>query len=131
MISKRQSAAQLIFENKQQAQKITRKIPLQVFAAEWFSRIDSSTENRTYLMENFLPVLILGCENVLKEAQTKQLVSPNKRDPNFNPINVLAQYLMRNNPKFNNQNEGSPYVRKMREVYQELKEQMNAIQGNK
>ncbi len=82
-------------------------------------------------MENFLPVLVLGCEKVLNEAQAKQLVAQNKKDPNFNPINHLAQFLMRNNPKYSNQNESSPYVRTMREVYQELKEQMNSIQGNK
>jgi hypothetical protein len=131
LISKRDLAIQTINENKSQASAVTRKIPIQVLAAEWFSRIDSSTENRTYLMENFLPVLVLGCEKVLNEAQAKQLVVQNKKDPNFNPINHLAQFLMRNNPKFSNQNESSPYVRTMREVYQELKEQMNSIQGNK
>ena len=54
-----------------------------------------------------------------------------KKDINFNPINFLAQYLMRNNPKYNNQNETSHYVRSMREVYQELRDQMFEIQGNK
>jgi hypothetical protein len=131
LIAKRDLTIQAVGLNKGQANVITRKIPIQVLAAEWFSRIDSSTENRTYLMENFLPVLVLGCEKVLNEAQNKQLVAQNKKDPNFNPINFLAQFLMRNNPKLSNHNESNQFVRTMREVFQELKEQMNAIQGNK
>ncbi len=38
---------------------------------------------------------------------------------------------MRNNPKYNNSNETSAYVRTMREVYHELREQMFAFQENK
>lgn len=102
-----------------------------MLALEWFSKIDPSTESRAYLIENFLPVLILGCEKVLKEAQRKNLVEKNQKDANFNPINYLAQYLLRNNPKYNNHNESSPYVRTMREVYLELREQIFAIQGNR
>lgn len=121
----------IISSNKEQAKLITRQIPLQLLAAEWFTKIDPSTESRAYLIENFLPILVLGCEKVLKEAEQKNLVAKNEKDSNFNPINYLAQYLMRNNPKYNNQNETSPYVRTMREVYQELREQMFSMQGNK
>lgn len=132
LLSKRQLAIQQIAQNKDQAvNKIARRVPIQVLATEWYSRIDASTENRTYLMENFLPVLVLGCERVLKEAQARQLVAQNKKDADFNPVNVLAQYMLRHNPRHNNQNETSSYVRTMREVYQEMKEQMHAMQGNK
>jgi uncharacterized protein (UPF0297 family) len=93
--------------------------------------MDPSTETRAYLIENFLPILVLGCEKVLKEAQARHLIEKNLHDHNFNPINVLAQFLMRNNPKYNNHNETSSYVRTMREIYQELRDQMFAMQGNK
>ena len=104
---------------------------MQLLALEWLNKIDASIETRAYLVENFLPMLVLGCEKILKEAQNRNLLQENKKDVNFNPINQLAQYLMRNNPKYNNDNETSAYVRTMREVYQELREQMFAFQENK
>jgi hypothetical protein len=105
-----------------------------MLAHEWLNKIDASIKTRAYLMENFLPILILGCEKVLKEV-SKELTNAesgeNKVNPNFNPINILAQFLMRNNPKYNNHNETSSYVRTMREVYQELRDQMFAFEENR
>jgi hypothetical protein len=132
LIQKRNQVKLSIISNKEQANRIvTRQIPVQLLALEWLNKIEASIETRAYLVENFLPILVLGCEKVLKEAQIKNLLSENKKDLNFNPINQLAQFLMRNNPKFNNSNETSAYVRTMREVYQELREQMFAFQENK
>lgn len=132
LIQKRNQVKLSILSNKEQANRIvTRQIPVQLLALEWLNKIEASIETRAYLVENFLPILVLGCEKVLKEAQIKNLLNENKKDLNFNPINQLAQFLMRNNPKFNNSNETSAYVRTMREVYQELREQMFAFQENK
>jgi hypothetical protein len=110
---------------------LARKVPIEMLALEWLNQIDASIETRAYLVENFLPVLVLGCERVLKEADKKDLIQENKSDLNYNPINILAQFLMRNNPKYNNHNETSSYVRTLRQVYQELREQMFAFQENK
>ena len=131
MIIKRNISRHIIDLNKNEANTITRQIPLKLLALDWLNKIAPSVENRAYLIENFLPILILGCEKLLKEAQNRNLIDNKKKDINFNPINFLAQYLMRNNPKYNNQNETSHYVRSMREVYQELRDQMFEIQGNK
>ncbi len=133
MIIKRNISRHIIDINKNEAYKITRQIPLKLLALDWLNNITPSVETRAYLIENFLPILILGCEKLLKEAQNRNLIDNNhqKVDVNFNPINYLAQYLLRNNPKYNNQNETSHYVRSMREVYQELRDQMFEIQGNK
>lgn len=117
--------------NKDEAVDLARKVPTEMLALEWLNKIDASIETRAYLVENFLPVLVLGCEKVLKEASKRSLVSENKSDINYNPINVLAQFLMRNNPKYNNTNETSSYVRTIRQVYQELREQMFAFQENR
>lgn len=116
---------------REDAEKLNRKIAIELLALEWFTKLDSSAETKSYLLENFLPILVLGCEKVLKEAQKKNLITKTEIDPNFNPINRLAQFLMRNNPKSNNHNETSPYVRTTREVYQELRDQLHVLQGNK
>ena len=128
---KRKQAFDALLVNKEQAMADTREIPLHMLAIEWFNKIDASIETRAYLVENFLPMLVLGCEKVLKDAQKRNLVEQNKKEADFNPINLLAQYLMRNNPKYNNHNETSAYVRTTREVYHQLREQMFAFQENK
>ena len=131
LLEKRSIAKENVIRNKEEATAINRQVPLKLLALDWFNTTDPSTETRAYLIENFLPILVLGCEKVLKEAEAKKLVQKNSADHNFNPINYLAQYLLRNNPKYNNQNETSAYVRTMREIYQELRDQMFSMQGNK
>ena len=63
-----------------------------MLALEWLNQIDASIETRAYLVENFLPVLVLGCEKVLKEANKRDLVTDNRSDLNYNPINVNRSY---------------------------------------
>ena len=46
-----------------------------------------------------LPTLILGVERLLKEVDEKGLSASNVYQTEFNPLNFLAQYLMRNNPR--------------------------------
>lgn len=114
-----------------EAENLNRKIPIELLALEWLTKLDSSSETKTYLLENFMPILVLGCEKILKEAFKKKLIEKKEIDPNFNPINRLAQFLIRNNPKSVNHCEISPYVRTLREVYQELRDQLYSLQGNK
>lgn len=131
LYAKHYMARKSISVSRVDAEKLNRKIATELLALEWFTKLDSSAETKAYLLENFLPILVLGCEKVLKEAQKKNLIPKTETDPNFNPINRLAQFLMRNNPKSNNQNETSSYVRTTREVYQELRDQLYVLQGNK
>lgn len=49
----------------------------------------------------------------------------------FSPINYLAQYLMRNNPKYSNLNLSSPYARGLRKVSEELKQDIMSLKENK
>ncbi len=116
---------------KEDAVNLARRVPIELLALEWLNEIEASIETRAYLVENFLPILVLGCEKVLKEANKRELVVDNKLDLNYNPINYLAQFLMRNNPKYNNNNETSSYLHTMRQVYHELREKMFAYQDNK
>ncbi|XP_063722704.1 EF-hand calcium-binding domain-containing protein 5-like isoform X2 [Symsagittifera roscoffensis] len=52
-------------------------------------------------------------------------------DPNFNPLNFLARYLMRNNPRFNNQSENSPYARGLRAISHQLRQKVFSSEENR
>jgi hypothetical protein len=118
----RDEASTYIQSNTKEAVSLARKVSIEFMAKDWLTQLNVKSEAIAYLVENFMPVLVLGCEKVLNEADKRNLIKENKSDLNFNPINNLAQFLMRNNPKYNNHNELSPYVRSMRQVYQDIKE---------
>lgn len=88
-------------------------------------------DTRAFLVENILPTLILGLEKLLLEAHKLDLTEKAEFDPNFNPINRLAQYLMRNNPRYSNFSEASPYIKSLREVGEALKTQIFQLEDNK
>ena len=118
--------------SKEQASSIARKIPTEILARDWLNAIEATLETRAYLVEKVLPTLILGVEKLLNEADKRKLANGrDERDPNFNPINFLAQYLMRNNPKYSNFSEASPYVRGLREVMEDLKRELFNIEDNR
>ncbi|THD23167.1 EF-hand calcium-binding domain-containing protein 5 [Fasciola hepatica] len=113
--------------------KLVRQVSLDVLATEWLNLDQRTIENRAYLIDSVLPQVVLGLEHILREAVKKQLVGPNTKleaiqskgaDPNFNPINRLAEFLMRNNHKYNNFCETSPYVRGLRNTVAKLKDEM-------
>ena len=83
MIIKRNISRHIIDLNKNEANTITRQIPLKLLALDWLNKIAPSVENRAYLIENFLPILILGCEKLLKEAQNRNLIDNKKKRYKF------------------------------------------------
>lgn len=117
--------------SKDDAKKVARKIPIEVLAKDWLNDTEATLEVRAYLVDKVLPTLILGVEKLLNEADKKGLAESGEQEPNFNPINFLAQYLMRNNPRYCNFSESSPYVRGLREVADELKKQLFNIEDNR
>ena len=50
------------------------------------------------------------------QVSLRGLADSEDEQPDFNPVNYLAQYLMRNNPRYSNFPEGNPYYQSMREV---------------
>lgn len=117
--------------SREDAKKIARRIPTEILAKQWLNDNEATLEVRAYLVDKVLPTLILGVEKLLQEADKKGLTEENEEDPNFNPINFLAQYLLRNNPKYSNFSEASPYVRGLREVAEELRRQLFNIEDNR
>jgi hypothetical protein len=83
---KRKNEATLSYKsNKAESVHLARKVPIELLALDWLNKIDASIETRAYLVEHFLPVLVLGCEKVLKEASKRNLIEENKSDLNYNP----------------------------------------------
>ena len=132
LVGLRNTKKELTKISKEQATNLARKIPTELLARDWLNVTEATLETRAYLVEKLMPTLILGMEKLLNEADKRGLANgSDKRDPNFNPINHLAQYLMRNNPRYSNFSEASPYVRSLREVNEELKKELFNIEDNR
>ncbi|KAL5015803.1 hypothetical protein ScPMuIL_005392 [Solemya velum] len=131
LVDRRNEKKQLIRMSKEDAKKIARKISVETLAREWLNTNEATLEIRAYLVDSVLPTLILGVEKLLNEADQKGLAEKDEMDPNFNPVNYLAQYLMRNNPRYSNFSEASPYVRGLRKVSEELRDQLFDIEDNR
>lgn len=101
-----------------------RRISLDLLAREWLDANPATIDVRAYLIENLFPSLIMGMEKLLTEAEKLDLITFDNPVANFNPLNFLAQYLMRNNPRYSNFPEASPYARGLRKVADDLKKQI-------
>ncbi len=97
------------------------KVPLDMLAREWLDQQDVGLEMRCYLVDKLLPTLVVGLGKLLNEVASRELVQSIGHEPDFNPINFLAQYLMRNNPHYSNFAEAHPYCKAMQLVGEDLK----------
>ena len=131
LVQKRSAKKERNMKTRDQARELARKIPMEMLANEWLSDNEESAETRAFLVDKIMPTLIMGVEKLLVEVDKKGLADKHESDPNFNPINFLAQYLMRNNPKYSNFSEASPYVRGLRSVSEELRKQLFDLEENR
>ncbi|KAJ7387227.1 hypothetical protein OS493_004201 [Desmophyllum pertusum] len=118
-------------ESKELARLVARTVPLDVLARDWLNDNDLTSDVRVYLVENLLPTLILGVEKLLNEVEKRDLSDSEGFCPNFNPIDYLAQFLMRNNPRYSNFAEASPYAKGIRKVVEDLKKEVFSMEDNK
>ena len=109
---------------KETARKKAKKIPVELLVNDWMQNNVETVETRMYLIDKVLPVLTIGLENLLMQVEQKGLSNCEKLDHTFNPLNYLAQYMMRNNPKYCNFSEASPYVRSLRKILDDLRMEM-------
>ena len=107
------------------------KVPLELLAREWLNEQNASNETRSYMVEKLLPTLVIGLEKLLDEVSIRGLEDSTLPQADFNPVNFIAQYLMRNNPRYSNFAEAHPYCRTMRQVSEELKKVAYAIDENR
>jgi len=118
-------------ESKELVRLVARTVPFDVLAKDWLNDNEITSEVRIYLLENLLPTLILGVEKLLSEVEKRDLAFSEGFCPTFNPIDFLAQFLMRNNPRFSNFAEASPYAKGIRKVVEDLKKQVFSLEDNK
>ena len=118
-------------ESKEIARLVSRTIPLDVLAKDWLNDNEITSEVRVYLVENLMPTLILGVEKLLNEVQKRELADSEGFCPTFNPVDYLAQFLMRNNPRYSNFAEASPYAKGIRKVVEDLKKEVFSLEDNK
>ena len=127
LVSVREARRKLSPEERKAASKVS----LEVLADEWLTQQKASLEMRYYLVENLLPTLVIGLEKLLMEVSSRNLVTTIEQQPDFNPINFVAQYLMRNNPRYSNFEEAHPYCKSMKQVAKELKRLAYSVEENK
>lgn len=118
-------------ESKELVRLVARTVPFDVLAKDWLNDNEITSEVRIYLLENLLPTLILGVEKLLSEVEKRDLAFSEGFCPTFNPIDFLAQFLMRNNPRFSNFAEASPYAKGIRKVVEDLKKEVFSLEDNK
>lgn len=128
---RRESKKQYVQSVRMEKKRLARRIPIDVLALEWLNNNEVTIDARAYLLDKLLPTLILGIEKLLMEVEKRNLAEDTKVNPNFNPINYLAQHLMRNNPKYSNFPEASPYIRGLHEVTDELKNHVFSFEDNR
>ena len=109
---------------RDEIRKIAQQILLDALASEWLAGDADTAQVRIYVVDHILPTLISGLEKLLVEVEKRDLVETEVPDRNFNPVNFLGQYLMRNNPRYSNFSEASPYIRGLRSVAEQLKQEL-------
>ncbi|XP_064653184.1 EF-hand calcium-binding domain-containing protein 5-like isoform X4 [Lineus longissimus] len=116
---------------KSKAKHMAKKIPMELLARDWLNHSKATVETRAFLVDKVMPLVVLGTEKLLQEVESRGLANKEEPDANFNPLNFLAKYLMRNNPRYSNFMEASPYMRGMREVAEELKAELFDYEDNR
>eukprot|EP00794_Sanderia_malayensis_P014064 gene14064-15530_t len=106
---------------KELDQIVARQVPFDILTNDWFKDKNISRSQRVYLLEKLIPTLVLGVEKLVTVAAKKNLIGSESTSKDFNPINYLAQFLMRNNPRYSNFAEAVPYTRSINKLLDELK----------
>jgi hypothetical protein len=128
--SQKKHVLQIQKDNLQHAAK---HMLVDALTTEWFCDDVEDSDVRAYLIAHVLPAVVLGLEKLMIEVNKRLLVDANAKimDSSFNPINFLAQLLMRNNPKYSNFSEASSYVQGLRGAGEQIKLELLHMTDNR
>jgi len=116
---------------KNDVQHIVKTVLVDTLTSEWISDDLETGHVRMYLMDVILPSIVLCLEKLSIELNKRSLVGTEVLDTEFNPVNFLAQCLMRINPRYSNFSEASSYVRGLRGASEQLKLELFHMTDNK
>ncbi|KAJ3388842.1 EF-hand calcium-binding domain-containing protein 5 [Lobulomyces angularis] len=126
-----------------------RDLAVQTLTYDFLDVTDAGLDFRAYLVETTLPSVIVAIDKLLQEVERRNLVNENIfsndgtddenksnlrcQRPIFDPLNWLAQYLYRNNPRYANfsNSTASPYAKGMHEAGMQLKSRLFELETNK
>ncbi len=114
-----------------QEREAATKIPLETLATEWLSTLDIDLNAKRFLVDSLLPTLVIGLEKLLNEVTLRDLASTTEEQDDFNPINYLAQFLMRNNPLYSRQNWDHAYSKAMRQTTEDIEKLLGSLENKK
>lgn len=111
----------MVRAQKAEEAKMRRREPGDWLAREWYNEEKETRDTCIYLLDNLLPTLVPGVENLLMEVERKHVLVSDQEPNRLNPINYLGEYLMRHNPQYSVPTKPGPYLREMKVVSEELK----------
>lgn len=103
-----------------QAELVRKKVSFDALAMEWLQSCVIGLDTRLYLTARLLPSLILSLEKLLKAVEDRHLVDIDEMQSHFNPINYLAEQLMRTNPRYSQLSQDSSYTVSLQQMANEL-----------
>lgn len=112
-------------------QYVAKQMLMDVLTKEWICKDLDDADVYAYLIDRVLPTLVLGLEKLLTEVSEWLLVDPETTNGSFNPINYLAQFLMRNNPRYCSFNEATSYARGLRGAGEQMKLELPHMTDNR
>ncbi|XP_036251306.1 EF-hand calcium-binding domain-containing protein 5 [Molothrus ater] len=120
-LSLQETKMRLVQAQKAEEAKVRKREPGACLAREWYNEEEKTLDTRLYLLDNLLPTLIPGTENLLMAVERNHVLVSDQEPGRFKPINYLAEYLMRHNPQYSVPTKPGPYLREMEVVSEELK----------
>ncbi|XP_048180297.1 EF-hand calcium-binding domain-containing protein 5 [Corvus hawaiiensis] len=120
-LSLQETKVRMVQAQKAEEAQVRRREPGDWLAREWCNEEKETQDTRIYLLDNLLPTLVPGVENLIMEVERKHVLVSDQEPTRFNPINYLGEYLMRHNPQYNVPTKPGLYLREMKVVSEELK----------
>ena len=78
---------------------MTQEVSFDILATEFLTNSFANIDTRVFLLDKVIPCLAVSVQRLLKQVEKLNVVNMDVRESGFNPVNFLAQQLMRNNPR--------------------------------